>query len=135
MQLLEKKHGFKCCVHYRDFEPGKTFVENMSKSVHVSRKVIAVASKNFFESNFCNYELEQAIYKQARENDNSIIVIRIDDVSNDRLPEALKERSYIDYSNKLERKTWVSKLIKALQSNKNEETLNSNNENNRPLLV
>ena len=107
----------------------------MSKSVHVSRKVIAVASKNFFESNFCNYELEQAIYKQARENDNSIIVIRIDDVSNDRLPEALKERSYIDYSNKLERKTWVSKLIKALESNKSRDTLSSTNESNRPLLV
>ena len=71
----------------------------------------------------CNHELAQALYKQAKENDNSIIVIRKDDVAYDKLPEALTERSFIDYSNTVERKTWVSKLVKALESSSNEESL------------
>ncbi|KAL9988459.1 hypothetical protein ACROYT_G002908 [Oculina patagonica] len=119
LQILEKKHGFKCCVHYRDFEVGASFVHNMSISVQISRKVIAVVSKNFFTSTWCNYELEQAMHKQAQENDNSVIVIKKDNVTSEKLPLALRGRSFIDYSNKVERKTWVSKLIKALESDRN----------------
>lgn len=71
--------------------------------------------------------MEQALYKQAKENDNSIIVIRKDDVTYDKLPVVLRERSFIDYSNTVERKTWVSKLVKALESSTNEESLGVDN--------
>lgn len=135
LQLLEVRHDFKCCVHYRDFEVGIPFVENMHKNIQVSRKVIAVVSKSFFTSEFCSFELHQAIYKQVKENDDSILVIRRDDVSIDKLPVPLKERSFIDYSNKVERKTWRTKLIKALESNRNDKSLSSNNSNNRPYPV
>lgn len=117
LPLLEVEHGLKCCVHYRDFEPGKPFVENMTDSVQKSRNTIAVVSKNFFTSKFCKYELDQAIYKNVKEGNNSAIVIRIDDVSKDKLPDALKNKSFVDYSNSIERKTWHLKLIKVLKSN------------------
>ena len=124
LRILEDTHGFKCCVHYR---VGACFLNNISNSLEVSHKVIAVVSKNFFTSNWCNHELAQALYKQAKENDNSIIVIRKDDVTYDKLPEALRERSFIDYSNTVERKTWVSKLVKALESSSSEESLGNDN--------
>lgn len=127
LRILEDTYGFKCCVHYRDFEVGACFLNNISNSLEVSHKVIAVVSKNFFASNWCNHELAQALYKQAKENDNSIIVIRKDDVTYDKLPVALRERSFIDYSNTVERKTWASKLVKALESSSNEESLGDDN--------
>ena len=127
LRILEDDHGFKCCVHYRDFEVGACFLNNISNSLEVSRKVIAVVSKNFFTSNWCNHELAQALYKQAKGNDNSIIVIRKDDVNYEKLPVALKDRSFIDYSNTVERKTWVSKLVKALECSSNEESLGDDN--------
>ena len=116
LPILEVKHGLKCCVHYRDFEPGKPFVENMTDSVQKSRNTIAVVSKNFFTSKFCKYELDQAIYKNVKEGYNSAIVIRIDNVSKDKLPDALKNKSFVDYSNPIERKTWHLKLVKVLES-------------------
>ena len=116
LPILEVKHGLKCCVHYRDFEPGKPFVENMTDSVQKSRNTIAVVSKNFLTNKFCTYELDQAIYKNVKEGYNSAIVIRIDNVSKDKLPDALKNKSFVDYSNPIERKTWHLKLVKVLES-------------------
>ena len=128
---IVEEHGYKCCVHYRDFEPGGVFVDTMSNSVQVSRTIIAVVSENFFKSKYCEFELNQAIYRLINKDDNSIIVIRKDTVSNDKLPKALKDRSFIDYSNLVERQSWVSKLIKALESNRNEaEILSRNHEEN-----
>lgn len=127
LRILENTYGFKCCVHYRDFEVGACFLNNISNSLEVSHKVIAVVSKNFFTSSWCNHELAEALYKQTKENDNSIIVIRKDDVTYDKLPVALRERSFIDYSNTVERKTWASKLVKALESNSNEESHGDDN--------
>ena len=116
LPILEVENGLKCCVHYRDFEPGRPFVQNMTDSVQNSRNTIAVVSENFFNSEYCQFELEQAIYKHVTDGYSRAIVVRIDDVSKDKLPDALKNRSFVDYSNLIERKTWHFKLIKVLTS-------------------
>ncbi|XP_078346598.1 uncharacterized protein LOC144631886 [Oculina patagonica] len=54
LPLLEKKHHLKCCIHYRDFTPGKPFTESMAESVYNSHKIIAVLSYNFLKSNYCS---------------------------------------------------------------------------------
>ncbi|KAJ7339328.1 Toll-like receptor [Desmophyllum pertusum] len=132
LRILEKEQGFKCCVHYRDFKPGGVYIDTMCDSVLISRKTVAVVSENFFKSEYCEFELEKAIERLVEKCDDSIIVIRKDKVSSEKLPEALKKRSFIDYSDLTERKSWVSKLIKALESNRDEENLGINDEDNCP---
>ena len=94
-------------------------MDNMTDSVQTSRITIAVVSENFFTSEFCKYELDQALYKHVKEGCNAAIAIRIDNVSIEKLPDALKNKSFVDYSNFVERKTWHLKLIKVLKSNRN----------------
>ncbi|KAJ7382982.1 hypothetical protein OS493_031484 [Desmophyllum pertusum] len=140
LPFLEGRHHLKCCLHYRDFTPGKPFQESMAESVYNSYKIIAVLSNNFLNSNYCSYELNIAKYRLLNRRDESLIVIRIDKGDYRKLPRELRKRNFIDYSNSLERPLWESKLLTFLnapddsinqdltaeQSNHND-TNNSNN--------
>ena len=114
LPLLEEKHGLKCCVHYRDFTPGKPFQDSMAESVYNSYKIIAVLSSNFLNSNYCSYELNIAKYRLLNRRDESLVVIRIDNEDCRKLPKELRKRNFIDYSNALERPLWEHKLIRFL---------------------
>ncbi|XP_015774097.1 PREDICTED: toll-like receptor 1 [Acropora digitifera] len=111
LSTLEKKHNMKCCIHYRDFLPGVPFVENMAQSVYNSRKTIAVVSKSFLSSNYCNHELNIALHRLVERGDNSVIVIKLDDVEDSKLPIELQFRSYIDFTKASDKKTWEYKLV------------------------
>ena len=113
LPILAKESNYKCCVHYRDFEPGEEFVVNMTESVRKSRKVIAVISKT---SQWCNFELQQAIYQHIKKGDNGVIVIKIDNVSTEMFPKAIQTKSFIDYSNRVERPFFKTRLLKVLES-------------------
>ena len=111
---LEEKHDFKCCVHYRDFVIGVPFRENMVNSVYNSRKTIAVVSKNFFNSNYCGSEMDYALHRLVERRDNSVVVIKLDDVDSRKLPRELRKRSYIDYPQTVEKDHWERKLVNCL---------------------
>jgi len=111
VSTLEKKHNIKCCIHYRDFLPGVPVVENMAKSVYNSRKTIAVVSKSFLSSNYCNHELNIALHRLVERGDNSVIVFKLDDVEDSDLPIELQFRSYIDFTKATDRETWECKLV------------------------
>lgn len=115
LPTLEEKHGFKCCVHYRNFIIGIPFRDNMVQSVYKSRKILAVVSTNFFNSGYCDSELEFALGRLIDRKDDSLLVIKLDDVDRDKLPVELKQRSYIDYPKLIEKKTWEEKLVKCLK--------------------
>ncbi|KAL9955704.1 hypothetical protein ACROYT_G037064 [Oculina patagonica] len=114
LPFLEEKHHLKCCIHYRDFTPGKPFQECMAESVYNSHKIIAVLSSNFVKSNYCSYELNIAKYRLLNKRDDSLIIIRIDKEDCRKLPRELRKRNFIDYSNSLERPLWESKLLRFL---------------------
>ena len=86
----------------------------MAESVYNSYKIIAVLSSNFLESNYCNYELNIAKYRLLNKRDNSLVMIRIDNEDCSKLPRELRERSFIDYSNPMERPLWERKLLRFL---------------------
>ncbi|RMX52286.1 hypothetical protein pdam_00025004 [Pocillopora damicornis] len=111
---LEEKHDFKCCVHYRDFVIGVPLRENMVNSVYNSRKTIAVVSKNFFNSNYCGSEMDYALHRLVERRDNSVVVIKLDDVDSRKLPRELRKRSYIDYPQNVEKDHWERKLVSCL---------------------
>ena len=111
LPLLENKHHLKCCVHYRDFAPGQPFQDSMAESVYRSYKIIAVLSSNFSKSSYCSYELNIAKYRLMNKEDNSLIIIRIDNEDCRKLPRELRKRNFIDYANPLERPLWETKLL------------------------
>ncbi|XP_073241828.1 uncharacterized protein [Porites lutea] len=115
LPILEEKNALKCCIHYRDFIPGKPFRDNMADSVYTSRKTIAVVSHNFFKSQYCHHEMDMALGRLVKTGDNSVIVIKLDDVDGKKLPKALKERSYIDYYKLNDKETWEKQLIHCLK--------------------
>ena len=115
LPILEENNALKCCVHYRDFAIGKSFRENMAESVYKSRKTIAVVSHSFFKSKYCNHEMEIALGRLVERGDDSVIVIKVDDVDRRKLPKALKERSYIDYFKSNDKEMWAKQLIKSIK--------------------
>ena len=114
LPLLEQQHHLKCCVHYRDFAPGKPFQDSMAESVYNSYKVIAVLSINFLKSNYCSYELNIAKYRLLNRRDDSLVIIRIDNEDCRKLPKELRKRNFIDYSNPLERPLWKHRVLRFL---------------------
>ena len=132
LPFLEEESHLKCCVHYRDFMPGKPFEVNMAESVYNSYKVIAVFSKNLVLSNYCIHELDLAKHRLLKERDDSLVVMRIDKTDCEMLSRGLKKRSFIDYANPLEKPFWKNKLIKFLDTSKDlvEESRNEDKDNN-----
>ena len=114
LHLLEETHHLKCRIHYRDFDVGSVFFESMSDSIYTSYKNIAVYSKNFVNSPYCQYELQQAEQRLLSKNDDSLVIIKIDEADLRKLPEGLRYRSVIDYDSSLERPHWKKKLLKFL---------------------
>ena len=111
LPLLEDEHHLKCCIHYRDFEPGKPFQDSMAESVYRSYKIVAVLSSSFLKSSYCSYELNIAKDRLLNCRDNSLVIIRIDNEDCRKLPRELRKRNFIDYSNPLERPLWEHKLL------------------------
>ena len=46
--------------------------------------------------------------------DDSLVVIKIDDVDRRKLPKELQKRSYIDYAKSVEKESWEKKLVDCL---------------------
>lgn len=113
---LEEKHGLKCCVHYRDFPLGIPFRQNMVDSVYKSKKTVAVVSTHFFNSNYCGSELDYALHRLMEKKDDSLVVVKLDEVNRKKLPRELQKRSYIDFSKSTDKETWERKLVKCLRS-------------------
>ena len=113
---LEKKHGLKCCIHYRNFTPGVLFRDNVVDSVYKCRKTLAIVSTHFFDSNYCGSELDFALHRLMEKRDDSLVVIKLDEVDKRKLPIELQERSYIDYSKSVEKEAWEEKLVDCLKN-------------------
>ncbi|KAK2547027.1 Hemicentin-2 [Acropora cervicornis] len=110
--VLEARR-FKYCIHSRDFELGRTLVDNMAESVYSSRKVVAVVSKNYLESKFCRGELEMALHRSKTGRDGSLFAITIDGIMKKKLPKALRESPVVDYHCDTEN-SWEKKLLRFL---------------------
>ncbi|PFX20018.1 Toll-like receptor 1 [Stylophora pistillata] len=112
--VLESKR-INYCIHSRDFIVGKAIIENMADSVYNSRKVLAIISRNYLDSNFCREELEIAMHRSAEMADSSLLLIRLDNVDTKNLPKTLRRRTFLDYSSNLERVDWEERLLKQIE--------------------
>lgn len=72
-------------------------------------------SKNFFKTNYCGSEMEYALHRLMERRDDSVVVIKLDDVDRAKLPKELQKSSYIGYLKNVERDLWERKLINCLK--------------------
>ena len=112
LQPLFDGSNIEYIIHSRDFIPGKAFFDNMADSVYSSRKVIFVMSKNYLSSGFCKDEMDMALFRAARNDENgSLIVVKIDDVKPQEIPKSLRHKTFIDYTSKEETTTWKKRIL------------------------
>ncbi|MCL2443327.1 MAG: toll/interleukin-1 receptor domain-containing protein [Treponema sp.] len=77
-ETLEKE-GYSTIIQAWDFRAGGNFIEEMDKALKNSKHLIAVWSKKYFESMYCNKEWTAAFTKYATET-RAIIPVRISNV-------------------------------------------------------
>ncbi|XP_068675540.1 uncharacterized protein [Montipora foliosa] len=112
LQPLFDGSNIEYIIHSRDFIPGKAFFDNMADSVYSSRKVIFVMSRNYLSSGFCKDEMDMALFRAARNDENrSLIVVKIDDVKPQDIPKSLRHKTFIDYTSKEEATTWKKRIL------------------------
>ena len=112
---LLRENQVKYCVDHKDFELGKAVVENITDSVYQSRKVLAVWSGSYASSKYCKQELDYAIQRSFQNSDCSVIVITLDKTDRKQLPKPLRAKTFLDYSDSVERQGWEKRLIKHLK--------------------
>lgn len=92
------------CVHERDFEPGKWIVDNIIHCVEDSYKSLFILSKNFVQSEWCNYELFFAQHRAISVNDDSLVFVLLEPIPTDPLPKKflklrtlLRQKTYLEW--------------------------------------
>ena len=74
LKVLEKQCSFSLCIRERNFLPGYTMAELISTAIHKSRDVIIVLGRNSMNTEWFNFEMEQAIVKMNKTGRKPIIV-------------------------------------------------------------
>nr|XP_013805230.1 PREDICTED: toll-like receptor 2 [Apteryx mantelli mantelli] len=104
LEKLETK-GFKICYHERDFKPGHPVLGNIFYCIENSHKVLFVLSPSFVNSCWCQYELYFAEHRVLNENQDSLIMIVLEDLPFNSVPQKfsklrklLKRKTYLKWS-------------------------------------
>ena len=71
---------YRLCLHYRDFPPGESVVENIPWAIRLSRCSILVLSKDFLKKEWCIMEVRSAFQRMLLVS-NRLIIIATDDIS------------------------------------------------------
>ena len=116
---LEAKRGYRLCIHERDFVPGNPIDENIVTAIQQSRRTVLLLTKNFQESEWCDFEVKMAHRHSHYKEQSTIIPIVFSsfDVSKASLllRSILGENSYINWnSNKNHKRMFWDVFTKAL---------------------
>ncbi|XP_068761778.1 uncharacterized protein [Montipora capricornis] len=111
-----ESNGLRCCIHWRDFVPGRPYVDNIVESIRDSFKIIAVLSRDFNRSECCKFEFQQTLDRLMNNGDDCLILIVLDNEVISNLPGTILRRSYIDFTNLADRSTWESRLVRILRT-------------------
>uniref|UniRef100_A0A3B3XBA9 TIR domain-containing protein n=1 Tax=Poecilia mexicana TaxID=48701 RepID=A0A3B3XBA9_9TELE len=63
LPVLEGEQGWRLCLHHRDFQPGKLWIDslhNITDAIYGSRKTICVISRSYLQSEWCSREIQMA---------------------------------------------------------------------------
>lgn len=100
---LEIDGSFKFCLHKRDFIPGHGIADNITQSIHKSRKTIVVLTEHFLKSHWCMFEFNMARMESiyTREGENILFLVLLKPVATKDMPlimlELIQSKSFIEY--------------------------------------
>ncbi|XP_070562659.1 kin of IRRE-like protein 1 [Ptychodera flava] len=77
---LENDHGFRLCIHCRDFQVGAAIMDNILNAIQNSSRTILVLSPSFVLSEWCRFEYEKAQAEMLRIG-TKIIPIMFEDIT------------------------------------------------------
>ena len=117
-QMLEQPpFNLIVCLHQRDWELGRSLQDNMVDSIYCSYKTLIIVSKHYLQSEYCMQELQLAMHSEIASEHvrkDRIVLIKIDDVSTQRLPRVLRQKSYLDSSDPEHAKHFKTNLLRVL---------------------
>ncbi|XP_068717381.1 uncharacterized protein [Montipora capricornis] len=136
LNLLEE-HRIRCCVHYRDFQPGIPFVQEMERCVNNSQKVLVIFSQHFLATPFGDFEMRLAIHRSVERRDDCLVIIKIDDVDHNNLPREIIMNNFIDCTSRLERPHWKRRVLNLFRTRSTTHSISGNNNEitETPILV
>ncbi|XP_067419845.1 toll-like receptor 13 [Emydura macquarii macquarii] len=138
---LESSQGtFRLCLHHRDFELGKSIVDNIVDSIYNSRKTICVISRNYLQSEWCSLEIQLASYRLFEELKEVLVMVFLEAIPDrelsayHRMRKVMLKKTYISWPPEPEaQRLFWTKLRKALKGSYTEE-LYPADEEDKPLL-
>lgn len=134
--LLEKLEadGFRICYHERDFKPGHPVLGNIFYCIENSHKVLFVLSPSFVNSCWCQYELYFAEHRVLNENQDSLIMIVLEELPADSVPQRfsklrklLKRKTYLKWSPQEHKQKMFWRQLEAVLKTTNEPLVRAEN--------
>ncbi|PFX20011.1 Hemicentin-1 [Stylophora pistillata] len=116
---LLSKNQVNYCIDKLHFKLGHPILNSITDSVYQSRYVLAVWSRSYAASKFCKQELDYALQKSFHCSDYSVILIGLESINPKTLPKPLRARTFLNYSDSVDREGWEKRLIKHLKGSAN----------------
>ena len=102
--------GYRCCLHERDFLPGDAIVNNITKNIERSVKVVFLLSENSASSEWCQFEFSVTETHHIQNKGYIPIILKLDDCD---VPDIMRKYTYLN----IERASdWDVRLKKAINS-------------------
>uniref|UniRef100_A0A8C5CRP4 Toll-like receptor 13 n=1 Tax=Gadus morhua TaxID=8049 RepID=A0A8C5CRP4_GADMO len=101
---LEDEQGWTLCLHHRDFQPGKSIMDNITDAIYGSRKTICVVSRDYLKSEWCSREIQVASFRLFDEQKDVLILVFLEDIPMQQLSPyyrmrwLLKRQTYLSWS-------------------------------------
>uniref|UniRef100_A0A670XW07 TIR domain-containing protein n=1 Tax=Pseudonaja textilis TaxID=8673 RepID=A0A670XW07_PSETE len=103
LPVLEKQYNWKVCLHHRDFEPGRSIIENIVDNIYSSRKTICIISRHYLESEWCSKEIQVASFRIFDDHKDVLVLIFLEDIPAEylspyhRMRKLLKTKTYLKW--------------------------------------
>ncbi|XP_061170220.1 toll-like receptor 2 [Saccostrea echinata] len=117
---LEKEAKFKLCLHDRDFQVGKLIVDNITDTMHRSRKILIILSNSFAQSHWCRFETMLAQLRTINKEKEMVIVIILENILTKNMTNSLhvllKTTTFIEWTNeKSGKEMFWNRVISAIK--------------------
>ncbi|XP_061170221.1 toll-like receptor 4 [Saccostrea echinata] len=118
---LEKEEKLKLCLHDRDFQVGKLIVDNITDTMHRSRKVLIILSNSFAQSHWCLFETMLAQVRSINNGKETVIVVILENILSKHMTNSLhvllKTITFIEWTNeKSGKEMFWNRLVAAIRT-------------------
>ncbi|KAK3523551.1 hypothetical protein QTP70_002463 [Hemibagrus guttatus] len=120
---LEGEQGWRLCLHHRDFEPGRSIIDNIMDGIYSSRKTICLITYDYLMSTWCSKEIQMANFRLFDEQKDVLILIFLEDIPSHqlspyyRMRKLVKKKTYLKWPKRGEdTRVFWQKLRMALET-------------------